>query len=180
MGKTRVIAETGAGQHGSHGDGLRCWHPLRRYMGAVDIERQAPNVFRMKLLGAEVVPVETGLDPERCDERGVARLGCPCRRYGTSSARSPARILTENGTDFQSVIGNEAREQIMKAEGRLPDRWCVIGGGSNAMAYSSVSDDDGIDIIGVGCRGWIETAVRGLSVRNRRAARQPHLLAAGR
>ena len=146
-------------------------------MGAVDIERQAPNVFRMKLLGAEVVPVETGSSTLKDAMNGalrdwVAHVEDTFYVIGTVAGPHPYPKMVR---DFQSVIGNEAREQIMKAEGRLPDSLVAcIGGGSNAMGlFHPFLDDDGIDIIGVeAAGGGIETGRHAASL----AAGKPGVL----
>ena len=159
MGKTRVIAETGAGQHGVATATVCALFgiPCVVYMGAVDIERQAPNVFRMKLLGAEVVPVETGSSTLKDAMNGalrdwVANVDDTFYVIGTVAGPHPYPVMVR---DFQSVIGKETREQIMKAEGRLPDSLVAcIGGGSNAMGlFHPFLDDDGINIIGVEAAG---------------------------
>src|ERR1700675_28948 len=138
MGKTRLIAETGAGQHGVATAtacarfGLQC----TVYMGEVDVERQKPNVFRMKLLGAEVVPVHSGTATlkDAMNEAlrdWVAHVEDTFYVIGTVAGPHPYPAMVR---DFQSVIGRETREQLMKAEGRLPDTLIAcIGGGSNAM-----------------------------------------------
>ena len=179
MGKTRVIAETGAGQHGVATATVCALFgiPCVVYMGAVDIERQAPNVFRMKLLGAEVVPVETGSSTLKDAMNGalrdwVAHVEDTFYVIGTVAGPHPYPKMVR---DFQSVIGNEAREQIMKAEGRLPDSLVAcIGGGSNAMGlFHPFLDDDGIDIIGVeAAGGGIETGRHAASL----AAGKPGVL----
>jgi len=120
MGKTRIIAETGAGQHGVATATVcaRFGLPCVVYMGATDVERQKPNVFRMKLLGAEVVPVQSGQrHAEGRDERSAARLGDECRRHVLrASARRRARIpIRCMVRDFQSIIGKEARAQMQEA-----------------------------------------------------------------
>jgi len=159
MGKTRIIAETGAGQHGVATATVCALFglPCVVYMGAVDIERQAPNVFRMKLLGAEVVPVETGSSTLKDAMNGalrdwVAHVDDTFYVIGTVAGPHPYPAMVR---DFQSVIGNETREQIMKAEGRLPDSLVAcIGGGSNAMGlFHPFLDDEGIRIIGVEAAG---------------------------
>ena len=159
MGKTRIIAETGAGQHGVATATVCALFglPCVVYMGAVDIERQAPNVFRMKLLGAEVVPVETGSSTLKDAMSGalrdwVAHVDDTFYVIGTVAGPHPYPAMVR---DFQSVIGNETREQIMKAEGRLPDSLVAcIGGGSNAMGlFHPFLDDEGIRIIGVEAAG---------------------------
>ena len=179
MGKTRVIAETGAGQHGVATATVCALFgiPCVVYMGAVDIERQAPNVFRMKLLGAEVVPVETGSSTLKDAMNGalrdwVANVDDTFYVIGTVAGPHPYPAMVR---DFQSVIGNETREQIMKAEGRLPDSLVAcIGGGSNAMGlFHPFLDDDGINIIGVEAAGdGIETGRHAASL----AAGKPGVL----
>jgi tryptophan synthase beta chain len=138
MGKKRIIAETGAGQHGVATATVcaRFGMPCVVYMGRTDIERQAPNVFRMKLLGAEVVPVDSGSATlkDAMNEAlrdWVSNVEDTFYIIGTVAGPHPYPAMVR---DFQSVIGNEVREQIMEAEGRLPDSLCAcIGGGSNAM-----------------------------------------------
>ena len=159
MGKTRIIAETGAGQHGVATATVCALFgiPCVVYMGAVDIERQKPNVFRMKLLGAEVVPVSTGSSTLKDAMNGalrdwVAHVDDTFYVIGTVAGPHPYPAMVR---DFQSVIGIETREQIMAAEGRLPDTLVAcIGGGSNAMGlFHPFLDDDGIRIIGVEAAG---------------------------
>ncbi len=159
MGKTRVIAETGAGQHGVATATVCALFgiPCVVYMGAVDIERQKPNVFRMKLLGAEIVPVHTGSSTLKDAMNGALRdwVGHVDDTFyviGTVAGPHPYPAMVR---DFQSVIGIETREQIMAAEGRLPDTLVAcIGGGSNAMGlFHPFLDDDGIRIIGVEAAG---------------------------
>jgi len=159
MGKTRIIAETGAGQHGVATATVCALFgiPCVVYMGAVDIERQKPNVFRMKLLGAEVVPVITGSSTLKDAMNGalrdwVAHVDDTFYVIGTVAGPHPYPAMVR---DFQSVIGIETREQIMAAEGRLPDTLVAcIGGGSNAMGlFHPFLDDDGIRIIGVEAAG---------------------------
>ncbi len=162
MGKTRIIAETGAGQHGVATAtacarfGLQCVV----YMGEVDVERQKPNVFRMKLLGAEVRPVSSGsrtlkdaLNEALRD--WVANVEDTFYCIGTVAGPHPYPAMVR---DFQSVIGNETRRQIMAREGRLPDSLvAAIGGGSNAMGlFFPFLDDPDVAIYGV------EAAGRGL------------------
>jgi tryptophan synthase beta chain len=159
MGKKRIIAETGAGQHGVATAtvcarfGLDCVV----YMGATDIERQAPNVFRMKLLGAKVVPVTSGtatLKDAMNDalRDWVSNVSDTYYLIGTVAGPHPYPAMVR---DFQSVIGREAREQIIAAEGRLPDSLLAcIGGGSNAMGlFYPFLDDSDIKIIGVEAAG---------------------------
>ena len=159
MGKTRVIAETGAGQHGVATATVCALFgiPCVVYMGAIDIERQKPNVFRMKLLGAEVVPVESGSATLKDAMNGalrdwVAHVDDTFYVIGTVAGPHPYPAMVR---DFQSVIGIETREQIMAAEGRLPNTLVAcIGGGSNAMGlFHPFLDDDGIRIIGVEAAG---------------------------
>ena len=159
MGKTRIIAETGAGQHGVATAtvcarfGLKCVV----YMGKTDVERQAPNVFRMRLLGAEVVPVTSG--------RGTLKdaMNDALRDWVTNVADTFYCIGTVAGPhpypsmvrDFQSIIGREAKAQILEHEGRLPDTIiAAIGGGSNAMGlFHPFLDDASVRIIGVEAGG---------------------------
>jgi tryptophan synthase beta chain len=164
MGKTRIIAETGAGQHGVATAtvcalfGIRC----EVYMGATDIERQSPNVFRMKLLGAEVHPVRSGsgtLKDAMNDalRDWVANVEDTYYLIGTVAGPHPYPAMVR---DFQSVIGNEVREQIVEAEGRLPDTLVAcIGGGSNALGlFHPFLDDADVRMIGVEAAGHgIET-----------------------
>ncbi len=159
MGKTRIIAETGAGQHGVATATVCALFgiPCVVYMGAVDIERQKPNVFRMKLLGAEVVPVSTGSSTLKDAMNGalrdwVAHVDDTFYVIGTVAGPHPYPAMVR---DFQSVIGVETREQIMEAEGRLPDTLVAcIGGGSNAMGlFHPFLDDEGIRIVGVEAAG---------------------------
>jgi tryptophan synthase beta chain len=159
MGKTRIIAETGAGQHGVATAtvcakfGLKCVV----YMGATDVERQSPNVFRMKLLGAEVVPVTSGrgtLKDAMNDalRDWVTNVGDTFYCIGTVAGPHPYPAMVR---DFQAIIGKEAREQMMEAEGRLPDTLiAAIGGGSNAMGlFYPFLDDKEVAIIGVEAGG---------------------------
>jgi tryptophan synthase beta chain len=159
MGKTRIIAETGAGQHGVATATVcaRFGLPCVVYMGATDIERQAPNVFRMKLLGAEVVPVTSGRGTlkDAMNEAlrdWVANVENTYYIIGTAAGPHPYPMLVR---DFQCVIGNETREQIMEAEGRLPDSVVAcIGGGSNAIGlFHPFLDDKDVRIIGVEAGG---------------------------
>ena len=138
MGKTRIIAETGAGQHGvaTATVAARFGIPCTVFMGATDVERQAPNVFRMKLLGAKVVPVTsgTGTLKDAMNEAlrdWVTNVKDTFYVIGTVAGPHPYPAMVR---DFQSIIGREARAQIKERLGRLPDA-CVacIGGGSNAM-----------------------------------------------
>ena len=170
MGKKRIIAETGAGQHGVATAtacakyGLECIV----YMGAVDVARQAPNVFRMKMLGATVVPVQSGARTlkDAMNEAlrdWVTNVDSTFYCIGTAAGPHPYPMMVR---DFQCVIGNEVREQMMAAEGRLPDSLvAAIGGGSNAIGlFHPFLDDPSVEIFGV------EAAGHGLSEPNGHAA----------
>jgi len=170
MGKTRIIAETGAGQHGvaSATVSARFNYPCVVYMGAVDVERQKPNVFRMKLLGAEVHPVTSGAGTlkDAMNEAlrdWVTNVENTYYIIGTAAGPHP---YPEMVRDFQSIIGKETREQILEAEGRLPDAViAAIGGGSNAIGiFHPFLDDDQVQIIGV------EAGGHGLDIENGHAA----------
>ncbi|HRO14367.1 MAG TPA: tryptophan synthase subunit beta [Paracoccus sp. (in: a-proteobacteria)] len=165
MGKTRIIAETGAGQHGVATAtvcarfGLKCVV----YMGAEDVRRQQPNVFRMKLLGAEVVPVSSGRGTLKDAMNDALRDWVTNVRdtfycIGTVAGPHPYPAMVR---DFQRIIGEETRVQIMEREGRLPDTIiAAIGGGSNAMGlFHPFLDDRSVRIIGVeaGGKGVDET-----------------------
>jgi len=159
MGKTRIIAETGAGQHGvaTATVAARFGLPCTIYMGARDTVRQQPNVFRMKLLGAEVVPVTTGAQTlkDAMNEAlrdWVANVDDTFYIIGTAAGPHPYPELVR---DFQSVIGREAREQIMEAEGRLPDLLvAAIGGGSNAIGlFHPFLDDADVKMVGIEAAG---------------------------
>lgn len=169
MGKKKIIAETGAGMHGVATAtvaalmGMEC----DIYMGAVDIARQAPNVLRMKALGARVVSVEAG---QRTLKEAVdAALGALCADtslfYLIGSAVGP-HPYPKMVQDFQRVIGDEARAQLLEREGRLPDAVVAcVGGGSNAIgAFTAFLEDDGVRLIGV------EPSGRGLSYGNHAAS----------
>ncbi len=162
MGKKRIIAETGAGQHGVATATVCALFdlPCVVYMGETDIARQSPNVFRMKLLGAEIVPVRSGTATlkDAMNEAlrdWVANVEDTFYIIGTVAGPHPYPAMVR---DFQSVIGREVRQQIMEAEGRLPDTLVAcIGGGSNAMGlFHPFLDEHGVEIIGV------EAAGRGL------------------
>ncbi len=170
MGKTRIIAETGAGQHGVAAATVaaRFGLPCVVYMGSTDIERQKPNVFRMKMLGAEVHPVTAGNGTlkDAMNEAlrdWVTNVETTYYLIGTAAGPHPYPELVR---DFQSVIGNETREQIMEMEGRLPDAIVAcIGGGSNAIGiFHPFLDDRQVAIYGV------EAAGHGLEVANGHAA----------
>ncbi len=159
MGKTRIIAETGAGQHGvaSATVAARFGYPCHVYMGATDVQRQAPNVFRMKLLGAEVNPVTSGAGTlkDAMNEAlrdWVTNVHDTYYIIGTAAGPHPYPELVR---DFQSVIGNEAKEQIVEMEGRLPDTVVAcVGGGSNAIGlFHPFLDDENVEIVGVEAGG---------------------------
>ncbi|MCH2395616.1 tryptophan synthase subunit beta [Oceanibaculum sp.] len=159
MGKTEIIAETGAGQHGVATAtvcalfGMKC----KVFMGAEDIERQQPNVERMRLLGAEVVPVTSGTSTlkDAMNEAlryWVAKAETHFYIIGTVAGPHPYPAMVR---DFQSVIGHETREQMMEAEGRLPDSLVAcIGGGSNAIGlFHPFLDDASVKMYGVEAAG---------------------------
>ena len=164
MGKTRIIAETGAGQHGvatatvAARLGLECVV----YMGAVDIQRQAANVYRMKLLGATVVPVTSGSKTlkdalNEAMRDWVTNIDDTFYIIGTVAGPHPYPAMVR---DFQTIIGREAREQILQHEGRLPDALIAcVGGGSNAIGlFHPFIDDKDVAIYGVEAAGdGIET-----------------------
>ncbi|EYR78887.1 MULTISPECIES: tryptophan synthase subunit beta [unclassified Shinella] len=159
MGKTRIIAETGAGQHGvaSATVAARFGFPCVVYMGATDVERQAPNVFRMKLLGADVRPVTAGHGTlkDAMNEAlrdWVTNVEDTYYLIGTAAGPHPYPELVR---DFQAVIGTEAREQLLQAEGRLPDMViAAVGGGSNAIGiFHPFLDDKNVQIVGVEAGG---------------------------
>ena len=170
MGKKRIIAETGAGQHGVATAtacarfGLQCVV----YMGAVDVERQKPNVFRMKMLGAEVVPVQSGARTlkDAMNEAlrdWVTNVADTFYCIGTAAGPHPYPAMVR---DFQSIIGNETKAQMQEMEGRLPDSLIAcIGGGSNAIGlFHPFLDDPSVEIYGV------EAAGHGIDVPNGHAA----------
>jgi len=159
MGKTRIIAETGAGQHGvaSATVSARFGFPCVVYMGATDVERQKPNVFRMKLLGAEVKPVTAGNGTlkDAMNEAlrdWVTNVEDTYYLIGTAAGPHPYPELVR---DFQSVIGTEARAQMLEQEGRLPDMIiAAVGGGSNAIGlFHPFLDDASVKIVGVEAGG---------------------------
>ena len=170
MGKTRIIAETGAGQHGVAAATVaaRFGFPCVVYMGATDVERQKPNVFRMHMLGAEVKPVQAGNATlkDAMNEAlrdWVTNVENTYYLIGTAAGPHP---YPEMVRDFQIVIGNEAKEQMLAAEGRLPDALVAcIGGGSNAIGlFHPFLDDKDVAIYGV------EAGGHGLEVENGHAA----------
>ncbi|WP_144095484.1 tryptophan synthase subunit beta [Croceicoccus sediminis] len=159
MGKTRIIAETGAGQHGvaTATVAARFGLPCVVYMGAKDVERQQPNVFRMRLLGAEVKPVKAGAATlkDAMNEAlrdWVANVHDTFYIIGTAAGPHPYPELVR---DFQSVIGKEAREQLLQRTGRLPDLLvAAIGGGSNAIGlFHPFLDDPSVKMLGVEAAG---------------------------
>ena len=171
MGKTRIIAETGAGQHGVAAATVAALFdlPCIVYMGEVDIARQEPNVFRMKLLGAEVRPVTSGSRTlkDAMNEAlrdWVTNVEDTFYIIGTVAGPHP---YPEMVRDFQSVIGREARAQMMEREGRLPDTLIAcIGGGSNAMGlFHPFLDDPDVAMIGVEAGGkGVETDAHAASL----------------
>jgi tryptophan synthase beta chain len=171
MGKRRIIAETGAGQHGVATATVCALFdmPCVVYMGATDIERQRPNVFRMKLLGAEVRPVRSGTATlkDALNEAlrdWVANVDDTFYIIGTVAGPHPYPAMVR---DFQCVIGEEVRRQMQQAEGRLPDTLVAcIGGGSNAMGlFHPFLDDPAVRLIGVEAAGHgIETGKHAASL----------------
>jgi tryptophan synthase beta chain len=170
MGRSRILAETGAGQHGVATAtacalfGMQCVV----YMGATDVERQAPNVFRMKLLGAEVVPVTAGAGTlkDAMNEAlrdWVANIHDTYYCIGTVAGPHPYPQMVR---DFQCVVGEETRAQILEQEGRLPDALvCAVGGGSSAMGlFHPFLDDKDVAIWGV------EAAGRGMDTKEHAAS----------
>ena len=159
MGKRRIVAETGAGQHGVATAtacallGLEC----HVYMGSVDIARQRPNVFRMKLLGAEVIPVDSGSKTlkdaiNEAIRDWVTHVRDTHYLLGSALGPHPYPLIVR---EFQSVIGIEARQQMLDQVGRLPDA-CIacVGGGSNAIGlFHAFRDDETVDLIGVEAGG---------------------------
>ncbi|MEE9380401.1 MAG: tryptophan synthase subunit beta [Hyphomonadaceae bacterium] len=159
MGRTRIIAETGAGQHGVATATVCARYdlPCVVFMGETDVERQKPNVFRMKLLGAEIVPVTsgTGTLKDAMNEAlrdWVTNVDDTFYCIGTAAGPHPYPELVR---DFQSVIGREARAQIMDREGRLPDALVAcIGGGSNAIGlFHPFLEDESVRLVGVEASG---------------------------
>ena len=160
MGKTRIIAETGAGQHGvaTATVAARFGLPCVVYMGAADVERQQPNVFRMKLLGAEVRPVTAGRATlkDAMNEAlrdWVTNVGDTYYIIGTAAGPAPYPAMVR---DFQAVIGREIKAQSQARMGKLPDAVVAcIGGGSNAIgAFHPFIEDEGVRLIGVEAAGY--------------------------
>ncbi len=159
MGKTRIIAETGAGQHGVAAATVaaRFDFPCVVYMGQLDTQRQKPNVFRMHLLGAKIVPVTAGAGTlkDAMNEAlrdWVTNVGSTYYIIGTAAGPHPYPAMVR---DFQSVIGTETKEQMMAAEGRLPDALVAcLGGGSNAIGlFHPFLDDEDVALYGVEAGG---------------------------
>lgn len=170
MGRKRIIAETGAGQHGVATATVCARFNLECiiYMGAVDVERQKPNVFRMQLMGAKVTPVTNGgstlkdaLNEALRD--WVSNVESTYYMIGTAAGMHP---YPEMVREFQTIIGKETKDQILKAEGRLPDAVVAcVGGGSNAIGiFHPFIDDEGVRLVGV------EAAGHGLDVYNGHAS----------
>ncbi|AHG18262.1 tryptophan synthase subunit beta [Chania multitudinisentens RB-25] len=173
MGKTEIIAETGAGQHGVASAlacallGLKC----RIYMGAKDIERQSPNVFRMRLMGAEVIPVHSGSSTlkDACNEALRDWSGTYDTAHymlGTAAGPHPYPTIVR---EFQRMIGEETKAQMLEREGRLPDAvLACIGGGSNAIGmFADFIDDASVGLIGVEPAGLgIETGQHGAPLKH--------------
>ncbi len=172
MGKTRIIAETGAGQHGvaTATVAARFGLPCVIFMGAKDVERQKPNVFRMRLLGAEVHPVTSGAETlkdamNEAMRDWVANVHDTFYIIGTAAGPHPYPELVR---DFQSVIGIETRAQMLKAEGRLPDMLvAAVGGGSNAIGlFHPFLDDPEVAMTGIEAAGHgIESGQHAASLR---------------
>lgn len=168
MGKTRIIAETGAGQHGV-ATALACAMlgiPCRVYMGAKDVERQSPNVFRMRLMGAEVVPVQKGscsLKDACCEAMRDWAANYDNTHYliGTAAGPHPFPTIVR---EFQKMIGEETKRQILECEGRLPDAVIAcVGGGSNAIGmFADFIEEQSVRLIGIEPAGkGIETGEHG-------------------
>ncbi|MEY4476271.1 MAG: tryptophan synthase, beta subunit [Pseudomonadota bacterium] len=173
MGKTEIIAETGAGQHGVASAlasallGLKC----RIYMGAKDIERQSPNVFRMRLMGAEVIPVHSGSSTlkDACNEALRDWSGSyETAHYmlGTAAGPHPYPTIVR---EFQRIIGEETKAQMLAREGRLPDAvLACVGGGSNAIGmFADFIDEPSVSLIGIEPAGrGIETGQHGAPLKH--------------
>ncbi|MEH6462484.1 MAG: tryptophan synthase subunit beta [Shewanella psychromarinicola] len=173
MGKKEIIAETGAGQHGVATAlacallGLKC----RVYMGAKDIERQSPNVFRMKLMGAEVIPVTSGSSTlkDACNEAMRDWSGSYDKAHyllGTAAGPHPFPTIVR---EFQRMIGEETKKQILEKEGRLPDAVIAcVGGGSNAIGmFADFIDEPSVELIGVEPAGkGLDTAMHGAPLKH--------------
>ncbi|MEX6211190.1 tryptophan synthase subunit beta [Providencia huaxiensis] len=175
MGKTEIIAETGAGQHGV-ATALACAllnMKCRIYMGAKDVERQSPNVFRMKLMGAEVIPVHSGSATlkDACNEALRDWSGSYDNAHyllGTAAEPHPYPTIVR---EFQRMIGDEAKQQVLEKEGRLPDAVIAcIGGGSNAIGlFASFIPEENVKLIGVEPAGLgIESGQHGAPLKHGR------------
>ncbi|MEY0764623.1 MULTISPECIES: tryptophan synthase subunit beta [Providencia] len=175
MGKSEIIAETGAGQHGV-ATALACAllnMKCRIYMGAKDVERQSPNVFRMKLMGAEVIPVHSGSATlkDACNEALRDWSGSYDKAHyllGTAAGPHPYPTIVR---EFQRMIGDEAKQQILEKEGRLPDAVVAcIGGGSNAIGlFASFIPEESVKLIGVEPAGLgIESGQHGAPLKHGR------------
>lgn len=175
MGKTEIIAETGAGQHGV-ATALACAllnMKCRIYMGAKDVKRQSPNVFRMKLMGAEVIPVYSGSATlkDACNEALRDWSGSYDKAHyllGTAAGPHPYPTIVR---EFQRMIGDEAKQQILEKEGRLPDAVVAcIGGGSNAIGlFASFIPEEDVKLIGVEPAGLgIESGQHGAPLKHGR------------
>ncbi|MGM0622654.1 MAG: tryptophan synthase subunit beta [Campylobacterota bacterium] len=171
MGKKKIIAETGAGQHGVATATIAALLDLECtiFMGAKDVERQELNVFRMKLLGAKVQPVQSGSKTLKDAMNDAIRYWVTNARdtyyvIGTVAGPHPYPLMVR---DFQSIIGWEAREQILQKEGKLPDKVVAcIGGGSNALGiFSHFLDDEGVECVGIEAGGLgVQTDKHGASI----------------
>lgn len=159
MGKTQLIAETGAGQHGiaTAVIGAKLGMDVKIFMGSKDVERQKLNVFRMELSGAEVIPVDLGSQTlkdsiNEAFRYWISNLDTTHYLIGTTMGPHPYPTMVKY---FQSVIGKEAREQILELEGKLPDTVIAcVGGGSNSIGiFSGFMDDEDVDLIGVEAGG---------------------------
>ncbi|MCL1113663.1 MULTISPECIES: tryptophan synthase subunit beta [Shewanella] len=173
MGKKEIIAETGAGQHGVATAlacallGLKC----KVYMGAKDVERQSPNVFRMKLMGAEVIPVTSGSSTlkDACNEAmrdWSASYDKAHYLLGTAAGPHPFPTIVR---EFQRMIGAETKKQILEKEGRLPDAVIAcVGGGSNAIGmFADFIDEPSVELIGVEPAGkGIDTPMHGAPLKH--------------
>ncbi|KMK51491.1 tryptophan synthase subunit beta [[Actinobacillus] muris] len=173
MGKTRIIAETGAGQHGV-ATALACAMldmPCVIYMGAKDVQRQSPNVFRMRLMGAEVIAVEKGscsLKDACCEAMRDWAANYETTHYllGTAAGPHPFPTIVR---EFQKMIGEETKRQILDREGRLPDAViAAVGGGSNAIGmFADFIDEPNVRLIGVEPAGkGIETGEHGAPLKH--------------
>ncbi len=171
MGKSRIIAETGAGQHGVATATVAALLglPCQVFMGVEDVRRQKLNVYRMRLLGAEVVPVEglQGTLKDACDEAMRYWMGTyeeALYIFGSVAGPHPYPTMVR---EFQRVIGDEARRQVLEREGRLPDLLVAcVGGGSNAMGlFYPFLEDEGVALIGVEAAGYgIDTGLHSASI----------------